>query len=76
MKLPRFLMGDHSDFPEDIFVVHLDYPRFVINLKDDEIEFLEEIEEKDKDELEEELPKLIEEAGRFYDGQVAAYENE
>ncbi|WP_194852204.1 hypothetical protein [Nonlabens antarcticus] len=76
MQLPRFLLGDNVDFPDDIFIIHLDYPRFVINLKDDELEFLEEIEKKDKEELEEETKVLIEEASRFYDEQMNFYENE
>jgi hypothetical protein len=42
MELPKFLLGDNTDFQEDIFIVHLDYPRFIIiNLKDDEVEFIE-----------------------------------
>ena len=41
MDLPRFILGDHSDYPEDIFIIHTLYPRFIINLKDDEVEFLE-----------------------------------
>jgi hypothetical protein len=41
MELPKFLLGDNTDFPDDIFIIHLDYPRFIINLKDDEVEFIE-----------------------------------
>ncbi|MFT7083637.1 MAG: hypothetical protein ACJAT0_002125, partial [Nonlabens sp.] len=26
MELPRFLMGDNVHYPEDIFVIHLEYP--------------------------------------------------
>lgn len=33
MELPKFLLGDNTDFPEDIFIIHLDYPRFIIILK-------------------------------------------
>jgi hypothetical protein len=40
MELPKFLLGDNTDFPDDIFIIHLDYPRFIIN-KDDEVEFME-----------------------------------
>ena len=29
MKLPKFLLADNSDFPEDLFVVHTEYPRSV-----------------------------------------------
>ncbi|BAO55764.1 hypothetical protein [Nonlabens marinus] len=76
MNIPRFLIGDNAHYPEDIFIIHMDYPRFIINLKDDEVEFLEEIEKKDKEELEEETKTLIEEASRFYDEQMEMYENE
>lgn len=74
MSLPRFLMGDNAHFPEDIFVIHLEYPLFVINLKDDSVEFLEEISDADAEDLEEETKNLIEEASKFYDEQMKLYE--
>jgi hypothetical protein len=74
MELPKFLLGDNTDFPEDIFVIHLDYPRFIINLKDDEVEFLEDAEDLDEAELNEIMEGLIKEAGEFYDREVARYE--
>ncbi|AZQ43889.1 hypothetical protein [Nonlabens ponticola] len=76
MQLPRFLIGDNSQHPEDIFVIHLDYPRFIINLKDDELEFLEDIDKADKEDLAEETKNLVEEASRFYDTESEFYENE
>lgn len=76
MALPRFLLGDNAHYPEDIFVIHLEYPRFVINLKDDHIEFLEDIDKKDKEDLAEETKNLIEEASRFYDEQCTIYDSE
>ena len=42
MDLPKFLLADNSNFPEDIFVLHTEFPRFIINLKDDEIEWFED----------------------------------
>jgi len=74
MDLPRFILGDHSDYPEDIFVIHTLYPRFIINLKDDEIHFLEPIEKEDKSELEEETANLIKEATDFYDAEIEKYQ--
>ncbi len=74
MQLPRFLLADHSEHPEDIFIVHTQYPRFVINLKDDEIEFLEEISDKDQEDLTTEMENFINEASAFYDEEVAKYE--
>ncbi|ALM21842.1 hypothetical protein JCM19294_947 [Nonlabens tegetincola] len=75
MTIPRFLLGDNASYPDDIFIIHTEYPRFIINLKDDSIEFLEEISKADKEDLEEETKNLIEEASRFYDEQMEFYEN-
>ncbi len=76
MQLPRFILGDHSDHPEDIFIVHTVYPRFIINLKDDELEFLEPISKEDRSELEEETAKLIQEATAFYDAEIEKYRSD
>jgi hypothetical protein len=74
MTLPKFLLGDNTDFPEDIFIIHLDYPSFIINLKDDEIELLEEITDLSDVELQTELEKLTVEATTFYDREMKRYE--
>ena len=74
MELPKFLLGDNTDFPDDIFIIHLDYPRFIINLKDDEVEFMEEDEDLDEAELNAEMESLITQANAFYDREFALYE--
>lgn len=74
MELPKFVLADNTDFPDDIFIIHLDYPRFIINLKDDEVEFLEELDEEEEDEIEAEMEKLINLAGEFYDREMKLYE--
>ena len=76
MQLPKFVLADNSDFPDDIFVIHLDFPRFIINLKDDEVEFLEDLEGEDETELESEMEHLITLAGEFYDKEMERYEKE
>lgn len=76
MELPKFLLADNTDFPEDIFIIHLDYPRFIINLKDDEVEMLEEPEDLDENELNEIMEGLITEANEFYDREMERYEQE
>ena len=76
MELPKFLLGDNTDFPEDIFIIHLDYPRFIINLKDDEVEIMEEAEDLDEAELNQEMEGLIVLANNFYDREMERYEGE
>lgn len=74
MKLPKFVLADNTDFPDDIFIIHLEFPQFIINLKDDEVEFLEDITSEDDREIEQEMEILIEEAGLFYDREMERYE--
>jgi len=74
MEFPKFLLGDNTDYPEAIFVVHTEFPRFIINLQDDEVEWLEDFEKSDEEELENEAENLIKEASEFYDREVERYQ--
>jgi hypothetical protein len=74
MELPKFILGDNTDYPNAIYVIHTDYPRFIINLEDDEVEWLEEFSKEDEIELESEAENLIEAASAFYDREVSRYE--
>jgi hypothetical protein len=74
MNLPKFLLADNSQFPEDIFVLHTEFPRFVINLKDDEIAWFEDLSGENEEDIANELPSLIEQASQFYDDEMAQYE--
>ena len=76
MTLPKFILGDNTKFPEAIFVVHTEFPRFIINLENDEVEWLEEFDKEDQKELEKETETAIKEASEFYDKEVASYEND
>ena len=70
MVLPKFLLADNSSFPEDIFVLHTEFPRFLINLKDDEIEWLEDLSGESEEDIAEEVSNLIEATSKFYDEQM------
>ena len=76
MELPKFLMGDNTDHQEDIFVIHTEYPRFIINLVDDEIDWWESFDRSDEEALTVEVATLIEEASAFYDEEMKQYEQE
>ena len=32
MEIPKFLLADNSKFGEAVFVLHTDYPKFLINI--------------------------------------------
>ncbi len=74
MNIPKFLIGDNTDFQDSIFVIHTDFPRFIIDLSSDELEWLETIDASEAKELEEEMTSLIQAANDFYDREVARYE--
>ena len=74
MELPKFLLGDNTDYPNAIFIVHTEYPRFIINLENDEVEWLEEFSKEDEDELTSQAEFLIEAATAFYDREVSRYD--
>jgi hypothetical protein len=76
MTLPKFILGDNSEFPNAIFVIHTEFPRFVINLENDELEWLEDFDQQDEKELQSEAENAIQQATAFYDAEVAKYEQE
>lgn len=73
MELPKFLLGDNTDYPSAIFIIHTDYPRFIINLENDEVEWLEDFAPEDEKELSSEAENLIQEATNFYDREINRY---
>ena len=75
MIIPKFLLGDNTDHPDAIYIVHTDYPRFITNLENDDVEWLEEFSAEDRKELELEVGRLIEEATEFYDREVSRYQD-
>ena len=75
MELPKFILGDNTDHPNAIYVIHTDFPMFIINLEDDEVEWLEEFDQHDQKELETETENYIKEATAFYDREVERYQD-
>lgn len=74
MELPKFILGDNTDYPNAIYVIHTEFPRFIINLEDDEVEWFEEFDEHDQKEIEAEAENLIQAATDFYDKEISRYD--
>ena len=74
MEIPKFLLADNSKYPEDIFILHTEYPRFLINLKDDQIEWFEDLTGENEEDIATELADLMDKAGLFYDKEIGQYE--
>ncbi len=75
MQLPPFLLADNTDFPDDIFIVHLEFPRFIWSVNHDEVEWLEDLEGED-DDLVNEIAGLLEKAEAFYQREMSRHEAE
>ena len=75
MSLPKFILGDNTDYPNAIYVIHTEFPRFIINLEDDEIEWFEDFDEEDEKELLAETENMIKLATEFYDNEILKYED-
>lgn len=76
MEIPKYLLGDNTDHPDAIFIIHTEFPRFIINLANDEVEWLEEFDQHDQKELETETENYIREASEFYDRELGRYKND
>jgi len=74
MEAPKFLIADSSTLQDEIFVLHTEYPRFLLNVSNDEILWLEEFGKEDQDELEKITEELIEEALAFFDTEIESLE--
>lgn len=74
MDVPKFLIADNSSLKEEIFVLHTEYPRFLLNVSNDDILWLEEFGQDDHEELEKVTQDLIEEALKFFDQEIESME--
>jgi hypothetical protein len=74
MYLPKFFIADNSELEDEIFVLHTEFPRFLLNVANDEVHWFEEFESEDEKELATHTNDLIEQALNYYDQEVANFE--
>ena len=70
MEPPKFLIADNSSLQNVIFIVHTEYPRFIMNVTNDEVHWLEDFDKKDEEVLHFELEQIIQDAFDFYDKEI------
>lgn len=76
MNLPKFLLADNSEFPEDLFVIHTEFPSFILNVATDEVEWMDDLEAEEGVNLEDEVALLLDKAYDFYDKEMESFEGE
>ena len=70
MNVPKFLLSSNSNLPDILFIVHTEFPRFILNIINDEVFWLEDFEKIDLDEIKNQTQNLINEALSFYDKEI------
>lgn len=75
MTLPNFLVADNTDIPDEIFIIHTQYPRFAWAVNQDNVEWMDELEGEEED-LVTEIANLLDAAETFYDREMKRHEEE
>ena len=65
MNFPKFLVADNTDLPEAVYIVHTEFPSFILNLENDDVKWLDDIGDESEDEVTKILEGLIAEADAF-----------
>jgi hypothetical protein len=73
MDFPKFLVADNTDLPEAVFIVHTEFPSFILNLENDEVKWIDDISDESEGDLTKVLEGLIAEAEDFYAREVERY---
>ena len=73
MDFPNFLVADNTDLPDAVYIVHTEFPAFILNLENDEIKWLDDIGDESEGDLTKILEGLIAEAEVFYTREVERY---
>lgn len=70
MELPKFMIVDNPANDEDVLVLHTGFPRFIVSLVSEDIEWFDDVSQEDEDELAKELEGLIIDADNFYQAEI------
>ncbi|MDU1903464.1 MAG: hypothetical protein E6772_01665 [Dysgonomonas sp.] len=71
MILPKFLIADNEDYPENTYVVHTESPCFILDVDSEEYEIMD-----GSQIAEEDLSELIMQALEFYEKELDRYDDE
>lgn len=73
MEIPKFLIADSSEKPDKIYILHAEYPRFLLDVESDDLEWFDIPEEEPDVDLESEISELLELAYKFFDKEMESF---
>lgn len=71
MILPKFLIADNEDYPENTYVVHTQSPCFILDVDSEEYKIMDGTEVSPED-----LSELVMEALDFYENELDRYDDQ
>lgn len=71
MVLPKFLIADNEDYPENTYVVHTESPYFILDVDSEEYKILDGVLV-----TESQMSGLIMQALDFYENELDRYDDE
>lgn len=71
MILPKFLIADNEEYPENTFVVHTESPRFILDVDTEEYVILDGSSVTDSA-----MEELIGQSMEFYENELDKYDDE
>lgn len=71
MFLPKFLIADNSEYPENVYVIHTEKPRFALDVDSEEFKWFSPEPEGD-----DEIQQLLQQALAFYESELDSYEED
>ena len=79
METPKFLVGDNTQCPDTVFIIHTEVPRFILNLDNDDVKWLDDdlpelLGTDNEAELTTAISSLLAEADEFYQREIDCYE--
>ena len=79
MEIPKFLVGDNTEFQDTVYIIHTQVPRFILNLDTDDVKWLDDdlpelLGTDDEAELTTAISILLAEADEFYQREIDRYE--
>lgn len=76
MQTPKFLLADNSVFPNKLYIIHTDFPRFLLDVETEEIDWFDDLEEDSEVDLQTEIADLLELAFDFFEQEMNSYQDE
>ena len=76
MAIPEFLLSNNYETPDNFYIVHTLFPRFVLEVETQEIEWIDELSESSESEMYNEVEQLIKSALDFFTVQMEGFASE